>query len=359
METETFVAPSPEANFKADAAANPQEVKAPSETKPPIEKEAQKEPVQQQTTESTSFSESIKPKEEVVIEEVQRKDEKPAQFIARLKQERAEAQNQANQFKARVAELEKKSSESPNIDEYEKRIAALNKDLEVSAFERSQKFQNEFKKPLDTAKERAKTFITKYATTNGGAGVFEKAMILQGTERIEYLNENLGTAAHEALSRIAGVEDLEQGIQQALSDHESIKKELQVKQQDNGNESALKAFNGIRGEIETNLQAFKGEQGNKLWEEATAILSGKANPTDTLYAPALAVYAARVAIPEMRRLTAENKTLLDRIARYDSGNPNPQGRGRDEISDTTLTIDPKKGIPSPAEFMKRQMAGAK
>lgn len=253
-----------------------------------------------------------------------REGEKPAHFIKRLKQERADL---AAQLKQAQDKLNTRVEASPD------EIAALRKELsereellEMTAFERSRKYQESFAKPLDKAATAAKDLISKFTETKG---VYERAMALDGRERLDFLKEHVEDAAGAVFDRMARVDEISAERNAALKDREQISKANAEERQNGETAQILNRFNATREQVTKQLPAFGGEKGEEMWSQAKSLIEGTANEADIYAAAPLAVWAARVAMPELKALRAENATLKARIKEDGADRATINGRGTD------------------------------
>lgn len=370
MSESTFVLPSPAAaiaaSLKADAADASQSADA-TQTAAATTAAATQDTTQTKIAEAPkqTLSESmatisdappVEQKKEVKVETPATSDEpkegeKPAAFIKRLKAERADA---LNQLKTAREQLEKKGGES-NTDEIaalRKEIEARDKTLEIAAYERSPQYQEQFVKPEKEAIDGAKKLI---ATFTDKKGILERALALEGKERLDFLEENMEKGAVAVFDRLDRVDEARARKAAALNNNAEHSKALLASQQQAADADLLKGFDGMQEDISKRLSVFRSENGPELVSKARSLLTGEASHADILSAAYLAVAAPHY-ISENGKLRATIATLEARIKEDNEHRGSINGRGS-ETGKTPGAVEVVDGkIPSPKEVVRRQVA---
>lgn len=312
------------------------------------------EPKVEDKREIKSLSQSIESDEAPVVEvktpavDEPKEGEKPAAFIKRLKQERADALAQLEQLKSKANQRTEATPDE--IAALRKEIAERDELLESTAFEKSRKFQEQFAKPLAKAETAAKDLIAKFTETKG---VFDQAKALDGKDRLEFLKEHVGDAAGTVFDRMARMDEIAGDRDAALKDRETINKTLATERETQTGTEVLKAFDAQRDDISKKLSVYRGDDSDALVAQAKSLLTGEASDADVISAAYLAVAAPRY-IAEVKTLKSENATLKARIKEYEGDKPDIGGRGGD-TSDASKGYF-KDGIPmSVGEVLKMQL----
>lgn len=277
-----------------------------------------------------------------------RKDEKPAQFIKRIKQERDEARAQLKQAQEKASQRTEATPDE--IAALRKELAERDQILEETAYEKSKAFRDQFKTPIDKASAGAKDLIAKFTDTKG---VYEKAMALDGKERLEFLKEHLDDAAGTVFDRMARVDELTKDRDDALADREEIGKTLAKERESSATNEVVKAFDGMKEEIVGKLSAFRGEHGEAMLKQAKSLLTGDAAPADVVKAAYLAAVAPHY-IGKVVELQKQVATLEARIKEDGADRAGINGRGTDG-GEARSGIQNGK-IPSVREHVGAQIA---
>jgi len=359
--------PSPAEAVQASLAANPAgdtdtsaneaaqiiaDAKAADTAKAAPKQEAKVEPAK---TEPKSLSESIVSDEAPPVEakapavDEPKEGEKPAAFIKRLKQERADALAQLEQLKSKSTQRTEATPDE--IAALRKEIAERDELLESTAFEKSRKFQEEFAKPLAKAEAAAKDLISKFTETKG---VFDQARAMDGKDRLDFLKEHVGDAAGTVFDRMARMDEIAGERDAALKDRETINKTLASERETQTGTEVLKAFDAQREGISKKLSVFRGENSDSLVTQAKSLLTGEASAEDIISAAYLAVAAPHY-IAELKASKAENATLKARIAEYEGDKPAVHGRGGDGGGDASSGFIKNGRVMDMAEVLKQQL----
>lgn len=259
------------------------------------------------------------------VDEVQRKDgENDSQFIKRMKAELKQHQQELKQLR------EKKPDFDPSqLTELQKQLQERDQLIEREHFSKSKKFQEGYVAPVQKAEKNAKELISKMTETKG---VYERALALDGRERLDYLKEHLEDGAAVAFDRISRVEELARDRDEALDTFSKQAKELMSQQQMEESAAISREFDATWEQLGKQVSAFRGEQGEALKQEAMTLLDGSATRADVLSAAPLAVWAARVGMPMIASLQAEVNKLKARVAEQDGDRASIAGRGGDAAS---------------------------
>lgn len=280
-----------------------------------------------------------------------REGEKPAQFIKRLKQERADALAQIEQLKAKT--VQKQDATPDEIAALRKEIAERDELIETTAFEKSRKFQEQFAKPLEKATTAAKDLISKFTETKG---VFEQAKALDGKERMEFLKEHIGEAASTVFDRMARIDEIASDRDAAVKDRGEIAKTLAAEREAQGDAETIKAFEAQRESIASKLSVYRSDKADALVSQARALLTGDAPAADIISAAYLAVAAPHY-IAELKAARAENATLKARIAEDAGDRAALHGRGGEGVDASKGFIKDGRVLPM-GEVLKKQMQSA-
>ncbi len=278
-----------------------------------------------------------------------REGEKPAQFIKRLKAERDEAKNRAKQFEEQAS---KKASASPEeITALRKEIADREALLEETAYERSAKFREQFAKPIEKAATSAKELISKFTETKG---VYERAMALDGRERMEFLREHVEDAAATVFGQLAQVDALNKDKSEALASREEISKTLSSERENSETARILREFDGQRENLSKRLSPLRGENAESYWSQARSIIEGSADPETIKVAPVLAVLAPHYI--ELCKTQAAVIAKLEARIKEDGGDrAHVNGRGSDGAAKKELLTNGR--LPSVKQVVGMQLRG--
>lgn len=337
--------PAQEAATEAKTEATETKTDAKTETKPDTV------PVKKSLAESIVSDEAPAPEvKKVEAPDEPRDGEKPAAFIKRLKQERADALAQLKQLQEKAGQ---RTEASPD------EIAALRKELEerdalleTDAFEKSRKYQEQHAKPIEKATNAAKDLISKLSENKR---LFAQAMAMEPKERLELLKEEVGDGAATVFDRLARIEELTADRDAAIKDRAQMSKSLAEEREKQNGAEILKAFDAQRESITSKLSAYRGDQAEGLVKQARSLLTGEAPAEDVVaaayLAPALPFY-----ISELKASRAENATLKARIAEYEGDKPELNGRGGDTTTDASKSFFKDGRILPVGEVVGAQLA---
>lgn len=306
---------------------------APAEPKPAATEPAKPEPDAKPTGYGEISDEPEKPKAAEPAPDEPRTGEKPAQFIARLKKERADLQNTVKQLREQAEKGPK--HDDGEIKSLREQIDALSKELEISAIERSPKFRRDFIERRQNLEQQARN-IAKDLTED--QTLIDRALALHGKNRWALLDDEVASSSAVAalaniLTQIDGIESEKAA---ALSQHQEYLKTLPQEQEANDTGEVLKAFDSMLPDLEKRLSLFRKVEGNaehnKAVEQrislARSFLDGSAAPEDIIRAAGLAA-AAPDYIAALRVERAKTAELEARLAEYEKAEPRINGRGTD------------------------------
>lgn len=282
-----------------------------------------------------------------------RKDEKPAQFIKRLKQERADALAEAKQLREKQS---KTVADPEELAALRKELAERDQVLEETAFERTKKFQEQFKAPIDKAAASAKKMVADFTEAKG---VYEKAMALEGRERLDFLKEHCEEGAAAVFDRMARVDELTKDRDEVLKNREEITKTLRSERENAEQSEFIKTFEARRDDIAKKLSPFRGENGEALFKQAKSMIDGTGNPDDVVSAAYLAVACPHY-INENIALKKELAVYKARDKEASGDRPRINGRGGDGAggNEETSNFQADGRIKPLKEIVPRQVASA-
>jgi hypothetical protein len=222
----------------------------------------------------------------------------------------------------------------------EKRAAEMEAKLEIQALADSPKFARDFTEPRIQLVEQGTTLIKEVL---GEEGVMERAMSLTGKARREFLDEAFANSSPSALAEVAGllasIDTLDRRKSAALSNWKTERDRMSeaerasaMKEAADERNEILKAFDASRNEVAAKIPGYReviGDAENNAQVEAKfakarQLLTGEASQRDQAIAPYLAVECAD-ALKREAALTEENRTLKERLAKYDANQPGVGG----------------------------------
>lgn len=222
----------------------------------------------------------------------------------------------------------------------EKRAAEMESRLEIQALADSPKFARDFTEPRIQLIEQG-TALTKEVL--GEDGVMERAMNLTGKARREFLDEAFANSSPSALAEVAGlltsIDTLDRKKAAALSNWKTERDRMSEAERANAMREAsderneiLKAFDASRNEVAAKIPGYREIVGDvennarveEKFAKARQLLTGEANQRDMAIAPYLAIECAD-ALKREAALAEENRTLKERLAKYDANQPRVGG----------------------------------
>lgn len=279
-----------------------------------------------------------------------RKDEKPAQFIKRLKQERADALAQIKQLQEKQTA---KVADPEEIAALRKELAERDQILDETAFERTKKFQEQFKAPIDKAAANAKKMITDFTDAKG---VYEKAMALEGRERLDFLKEHCEEGASAIFDRMARVDELTKDRDEVLKNREEISKTLRSERESREQSEFIKQFESKKTDIAKKLSVFRGENADALFQQAKSLIDSTGDPDDVVSAAYLAVACPHY-IQKVVELTKELAVYKARDKEANGDRPKINGRGGDTNGhEQSSNFSPDGRIKPMKEIVGRQLS---
>lgn len=275
--------------------------------------------------------------------------EKPAVFIKRLKQEKADALNQLKT----ALESKSKTADPDEIAALRKELTERDSIIERDHYANSKVFRDGFIAPIEKASAAAKELIGKFTDTKG---VFERALALDSKERADYLVETVGeTAASTIFDRISRVDELSKDRDAALGNAQERAKVVAAERDGKETTLALKAFDSERDYIAKRLSIYRGEHGDALTQQARSLISGEAAPKDIIQAAYLAVAAPHY-IGMVKELQAKVALYEARDAEREAGQAGIHGRGTDKTAGSDNPVHVNGAFPDIATTLKRQLA---
>lgn len=274
----------------------------------------------------------------------------------KVNEERAALRAEKEALMKQVEEFKTKTVDPTKLTELETKLQEATRELEIRAFEKSEKFQRDYQKPYEDSLERARRIAKEFEVE---PAVIDRAMTMGVKERIEYLESHLGSgAAYASVAfEIQDAERKKSVMDSALSSNRetlaSLTAQERTKALENENRERteiLSAFEAYRPKIAEKIPQFREIAGNdshnaqvkENFELARKIIAGEADQQDIVAAPYLAV-AARSAFIKADKLEKENKALLERLAEY-AGNEARVSSSEGSPSNTT---------GKPESFMER------
>jgi hypothetical protein len=299
----------------------------------PIEEEKEAPVVEEPKVETLDLSDLDLSKDPEPIEPVAT-EEKP--------KKKSKEDNFAELRKKTESVEEELKSRDTQIEEYKRKLHEMESTLEKTDFEKSPRFQAEYKAPFDEALNDAVEFAKTYADD---PSVAEKALSLKGRDRIDFIDANIisGAAAASFLQKIEKAEQAKSNLENALSNAPSVKQKFiqqEMEQKANMEKNITKTFDRVLGHLANKSDYFrKGDDGDhnsvvdKRVEAARNIILGKASKNDMAVAPFLAVIA-KDAVEENAKLKSELAKYKARVGREVAVQPSVK-RGTSEVSNET------------------------
>jgi hypothetical protein len=259
--------------------------------------------------------------------------------------------------KAEAAEFELKTRDE-KLAEYQQKLEEMEATLERTAFEKSPKFREKFQAPYEAAVNDAVEFAKTYTED---PSIAEKAMSLQGRERIDFIDEHMsGAAASAFLSKIEAADSARNNLESALADHRATNQQFQqddIKQQEKVMQTINTTFDRVLGHLATKSEYFrKGDDTEhnsiveKRVEAARNIILGNAPENEMAVAPFLAVIA-KDAVAENAKLKAELAKYKARVSKDNSVQPSVK-RGTNESPEKDSYGKPKGAMESIRSYFR-------
>lgn len=318
------------------------------ETKPEEIKDEVVKPTEEKVdTKPVSLSDSVV-SDEVEVKKPEVSDDKldnetPSAFIKRLKAEKSELANQLKQLQGKKPELD-----SGELEALRKERDELNQVVETSIFERSKKYQEAFAQPIAKETQSTKDLISKFTETKG---VYERALALDGRERMDFLKEHIEDAAPAVFEKMSRIEDKIKDRDAALANHAEISKALAEEQGKNEGAEVLKAFQSKQADIAAKLSVYRGEDAPKFIEQAQNLLTGK-SPADDVIAAAYFAAVLPHYLSKLKEATAELAVYKARDAEREGDTARVAGRGGEASGNADgILVDGK--LPPLKEALKR------
>lgn len=275
--------------------------------------------------------------------EFKRQDgENDSKFIKRLKSELAAARKAS----AERSEPKRTEPDADVVKQLQEQLSERERTLEQTAYEKSRKFQESHVKPIERAEKSARDLISKFTDAKG---VYERAMALDGKAQMEFLKEHAEEGAGAIFDRLQRINELRGDRDEALKSYGEQAKELVRQQQEQETQALSKDFDGTFDKISKSIDGLRGDKADALKEEAFGLLDGSASREDVLSAAPLAVWAVRVAIPEMAAMQKELTTLRARVAERQQDGATINGRGADTTGSDRASNFDAKGKPLPMQ----------
>jgi hypothetical protein len=277
------------------------------------------------------------------------------------KEVNADREQLRSKLAAIEAERDQLRNATKDLDTYKseaQRAKDLEARLELTAYERSDKFQREF---VDARKSLIEDARALAAELDLPADLVDRAIGASSKERAKLLDESIDSAAtlsavQAALREIDGLEKRKtqeltayKGKLEAMTAQE---RRLAAEQHDSEKAQVMSAFDSNLPKIAQKLpNFFSRKEGDDVHNRAVedniayarSIITGEASLEDQVTAPYLAV-AARAAFAKVDAQAKELKAVKDRLAEYES-NEGKLGSGGGEDRSAGLTSDGKpKGI---------------
>ncbi len=292
-------------------------------------------------------------KEEVAVDDGKpRKGEKTADFIKRIEKERDDARNEAKQL--RESTSHRAEAKPEELEALRKELSERESVIEETAFLKSKKCEEQFNKPIEKAVTSAKDLIAKFTDVKD---VYQRAMALDGRERLEFLREHVEDAASTVFDRMARVDELSRDRDDALKNRAEITKTLADERTNTEQSQFLKDFDDDREDIAKKLSYYRGENAEALFKQARALVDGSAPPEDVRKAAYLAAVAPQY-IAETVALRKEVATLKARIAEDGGDRATMNGRGGDNGGDSVSNFNSDGRIKPMRELVTQQVAEA-
>jgi hypothetical protein len=265
-----------------------------------------------------------------------------------------------------IAELRKKAesyeaevkSRDEKLAEYQKRLDDMEAQLEKTAFEKSPKFQKTFQQPYEAAIEKANEFAKLYTDES----ITEKALSLQGKERIDFIDESFGGGAASAqfLSFIDKADQKRGDLETAINNYKETSSqfiEQDIQERNSSYDKLNTNFDKIANRIASKVEYFrKGDDAdhNKKVEERLLsvknIVNGTASENDLIVAPFMAAMAKDL-IAENKRLVEENSRYKNRVSRDNAATPTIK-RGASNDGDMVRGGKPKGALDSIKSYFR-------
>lgn len=302
-----------------------------------------------QSDEVPAATEAKDVKEEPTDE--QRKDDKPAAYIKRLKQERDDARNEAKQIREKAAKHPEAAPEE--IESLRKELAERDQILEETAYERTKAYKEKFTVPIEKTEKGTREMIANFTETKG---VYEKAMALEGRERMAFLKEHVEDAASTVFDRMARIDELKADRDESLKNRAEISKTLASEREKSEQSEFLKSFDADREEVSKKLSPYRGENAESLFKQARSLVDGTANPEDVRKAAYLAAVAPHY-IAQVVELSKKLAVYQARAKEDSSDRPSINGRGGDGSNgDASSNFTADGRIKPMREMIAKQVA---
>lgn len=306
------------------------DLKIPTNPEPVIKAEPKVEP------DKTSLLDTLETPEPVKQEPKKLKAEQWAEL-------KGERDKYKTDYEKLQAEYERAQSSLKDLDTYKtqaQRTKELEEKLEITSFERSDKFQRDYVQPRDAKISQAKEFAKDIGLPDD---LVDRLLTASPKDRIKLLDETVdSTAAQSAIhSMIHDADNLSQQAKSALNNWKekaaamtAEERKKAISEEENSRKELLSAFDAALPKIAEKLSHFRAKDGdedhNKMVaaniSHAKAIIMGEASMEDMAAAPYLAV-AAKSAIATLAKVQAENKALKERMAEFEDSNPKLRGGG--------------------------------
>lgn len=274
------------------------------------------------------------------------KSEKAREGWKEVKRNLAETRRQAEEYKVKVAEMERQLAErsQPTVPpDLQARLAALEQEredlserLRVADVERHPKFQQYFEGKTATLTEAAKAIIG----TEHAPKLDRILKVADEEQRMTLLDDLMGDLTPALAARLGAVlADLEMlQRERAAEIGKSKERWTQLQQQTQAErEAAVRGQEALAERLvaaATEMEAFKpgdgtdAARGAELQTYTTFVkqaLTGKLEGQDAQFMPLMAVEGLHLRTKVLPGLQAENADLKARLARYESAQPKGGG----------------------------------
>jgi len=325
-----------------EPAAEPEKKESPKAVIPPPAEKPPEKPVIAPTSEDADMPPEIK-------------SEKAREGWKEVKRNLATARKEADEWKAKVADYEKKLAEkaAPQVPEdFQRRLEELEKEredlserLRVADVERHPKFQQYF-----DGKTKALTDAAKGIVGSDHAGKLERILKVADDEaRTQMLDELMGELTPARAARLgAVVADLELLQQEKVAEISKAKERWGQLQQ--ATEAEKAAHIRQREELAdrlvgaaTEMEAFKAGEGadaarvaeiNTYKTFVKQALTGRLEGADEQFMPLMAVEGLHLKTKVLPTLQAKLADMEKRLAEYESAKPKPPGSGGGDAGST-------------------------
>lgn len=330
--------PLKQAMAKSFETGQPIEMFKPEANTPPPE--VKKEPEVEKKEEAAPFKEPEKkglagvnddapepPKKEVKTEEPSdepREGEKPAAFIKRLKEERAQLANEAKQLKEQLAK--KPAGDPDEVKTLREKLAEREEALETNAYERSQHCMENYTGPINKAEKSAKDLIGKFTETKG---VYERAKALDGRERLDFLKEHVDDAASTVFEKMQQVDELSAERDSTAKDRTERAKALADEQASSEDANVVRSFDERFHDVKKRLSIYREEGAEALCEHGRKLLTGKDVDPEEINDVVYMGLALPAYIEKLKAANAEVAKLKARIEEDSAHGGTIRARGGD------------------------------